>query len=141
MRARTLWIVALIGAATISEALAAGSRPRPAPAVLASFTSDQAYQGRFAYIQNCAECHGGDLGGQFGPALAGPHSNVPWLTPGAVYSYMIAQMPVGNAGGLSQADYINIEAFILQSNGRRATGNRLTLPAITKDTTHLDGSR
>jgi mono/diheme cytochrome c family protein len=108
---------------------------------LASFTTAQAYQGRFAYIQNCAECHGGDLGGQFGPALAGPHSNVPWQTPEAVYSYMTQQMPVGNAGGLSTADYLNITAFVLQSNGRRGGAKRLTLSAIANDTAALDAAR
>jgi hypothetical protein len=36
------------------------------------------------------------LSGQFRPALAGPHSNVPWQTPAAVYPYMTTEMPVGN---------------------------------------------
>jgi mono/diheme cytochrome c family protein len=140
MKVGALWIAALMGAATAGSAFAAGSHPRARPA-LASFTTSQAYQGRFAYIQHCGECHGGDLGGQFGPALAGPHSNVPWQTPGAFYSYMTQQMPVGNAGGLSQTDYLNIAAFVLQSNGRRASAKRLTVNAITNDTTALDQSR
>ncbi len=140
MRFGALCIALLVGAVGADAAVAARSAPRGRP-VLASFTAGQAYQGRFAYIQNCAECHGGDLSGQFGPALAGPHSNVPWQTPGAVYSYMTQQMPVGNAGGLSQADYLNIAAFVLQSNGRHSGKRRLTLNAIMHDTAALDQSR
>jgi mono/diheme cytochrome c family protein len=140
MNARALWVAALVCSATASSAFAEGSHHRTPP-TLASFTTAQAYQGRFAYIQNCAECHGGDLGGQFGPALAGPHSNVPWQTPEAVYSYMTQQMPVGNAGGLSTADYLNITAFVLQSNGRRGGAKRLTLSAIANDTAALDAAR
>lgn len=129
----------LIGTATVASAYAAGSRTAASPR-LASFTASQAYAGRFSYIQQCAECHGGDLGGQFGPALAGPHSNVPWQTPGAFYSYMKQQMPVGNAGGLSSTDYVNITAFVLQSNGRHASDTQLTVHAIMGDTQTLDGS-
>jgi hypothetical protein len=54
---------------------------------------------------------------------------------------MTQQMPVGNAGGLSQADYLNIAAFVLQSNGRRGGAKRLTVEAITNDTAALDQSR
>jgi mono/diheme cytochrome c family protein len=137
MKRGTLWLATILTATSAGAAFAAGSRHAPAPAP-ASFTAAQAYQGRFAYIQNCAECHGGDLGGQFGPALVGPHSNVPWQTPQAFYSYMTVQMPVGNAGGLSQADYLNIAAFVLQSNGRHAGAKRLTVTAIANDTAALD---
>jgi mono/diheme cytochrome c family protein len=122
-----------------SQAFAA--RPAGVAPAVATYTVSQAYQGRFAYIENCAECHGGDLTGNFGPALAGPHSNIPWQTPEQVYSYMTSQMPVGNAGGLSQRDYLDIEAFILESNGRRAANKPLTLAGIMRDPTHLDGSR
>jgi hypothetical protein len=54
---------------------------------------------------------------------------------------MTVQMPVGNAGGLSQTDYLNIAAFVLQANGRHGGAKRLTLNAITKDTAALDQSR
>jgi mono/diheme cytochrome c family protein len=140
MKAGAIVLASLIGVATAGTAIAAGSHVA-ARSTLASFTTSQAYQGRFAYIEHCGECHGGDLGGQFGPALAGPHSNVQWQTPGAFYSYMSVQMPVGNAGGLSQTDYVNIAAFVLQSNGRHSGAKRLTVNAITDDTAPLDQSR
>ncbi len=54
---------------------------------------------------------------------------------------MTQQMPVGNAGGLSQIDYLNIAAFVLQSNGRHRGAKRLTIQAITNDASELDESR
>ncbi len=129
-------VVAIAG--SLGSALAAGSKPAAPPRV--SYTAGQAWQGRFAYIQNCAECHAGDLHGYHGPALAGDGSNVPWQTPLAVWQYLTVQMPVGNAGGLSQRDYLDIMAFILRSNGMRPGRAALTKDAIARDTTPIDGS-
>jgi hypothetical protein len=71
--------------------------------------------------------------------LSGPHSNVRWQTPGASYRYMTHQMPVGNAGGLSRTDCLNIAAFAFQSSCRRSSSaRRLTVSAITNDTAALD---
>jgi hypothetical protein len=81
------------------------------------------------------------LGGQFGPALAGAASNVPWQTPKAIFSYMTQQMPARNAGGLAQRDYILIEAFILQSNRRRASANPAHFIRDQTDPAHIGGSR
>jgi mono/diheme cytochrome c family protein len=122
----------------LGDPLGAASKPRPAPA---SFTSAQAYQGRFDYIEQCGECHAGDLGGQFGPALRGPDSNLPWQTPADVWSFMVAQMPVGNAGGLPREQYLDIEAFLLQQNGRKPGRERLTLAALEADPDALDVDR
>lgn len=122
------------GAATKSSPTKAAPGP-------ASFTSAQAYRGRFDYIHDCGECHAGDLGGQFGPALRGPDSNLPWQTPAAVWSFMTQQMPVGNAGGLPQSEYLDIEAFLLQQNGRKPGHERLTIAAIAADPLALDGTK
>jgi len=139
LRSATLLFAGLLFATRLSAGpLGSAPKPRSAPA---SFTSAQAYQGRFDYIQECGECHAGDLGGQFGPALRGPDSNVPWQTPADVWSFMIAQMPVGNAGGLSQAEYLDIEAFLLQQNGRKPGDRRLTLAGIKADREALDAGR
>ncbi len=140
MNARIALIAGLTALATAAGARAANTSA-PAASTAASYTSGQAYAGRFAFIHNCAECHGATLGGHFGPALAGPHSNVPWQTPLAVYTYMTQQMPVGNAGGLPQTQYLAIEAFIMEMNGRRAGTRPLTLAAIKADKLQLDGSK
>lgn len=150
-RPRAALAATILAAATLLGALGhappAGARPparRPAPAPpagAASFTADQAYQGRFTFIAQCAECHGGDLQGHFGPPLQGPDSNVPWQTPKNIWSYMTVHMPVGNAGGLPQRDYLNVMAFLMQSNGRRPGRAELSAAAIATDPAALDGTR
>jgi hypothetical protein len=49
-------------------------------------------------------------------------------TLGYVYSYMTAHMPMGNAGGLSDQDYADIMAFLLQANGLHP-GSQPLIPA------------
>jgi mono/diheme cytochrome c family protein len=137
-RGLLLCVAAVLAATSLAVARVPGAPPRAAALHEASFTSAQAYAGRFKFIQYCAECHGGNLDGNFAPALVGPHSNVPWQTPIAIYTYMTAQMPVGNGGGLSHQDYLEIEAFLLQRNGRRPGRAPLTLAAIEHDPLPLD---
>ena len=154
MNALRAALVAAAFAASLSSALAAATKapprtvappahaaPQPPPPVAASFTADQAWQGRFDYIQACGECHGGDLHGYFGPPLQGPDSNVPWQTPKAVWAYMRVHMPVGNAGGLPQREYLGIMAFIMQANGRRPGRDALSPAAIAADPAPLDQPR
>lgn len=99
----------------------------------AHFTADQVSRGRLSYIQQCSICHGGDLGGFSAPALAGPNSNIQWLTPGDVWGYMTVYMPPSNAGALSQSQYLDIMAFLMQQNGRHADGTSLVVQAIQRD--------
>jgi mono/diheme cytochrome c family protein len=110
-------------------AFAAPSPPAP------SFTAAQAQRGQISYIQNCAECHDGFLRGLYGPALRGPDSNIPEQAGKDVWSYMIYQMPTGNAGALPEHVYLDNMAFIMQQNGRRPGPAALTKPAIENDDT------
>jgi alcohol dehydrogenase (cytochrome c) len=90
------------------------------------FTAQQADAGRAAYQQNCAGCHAADLSG-IGNAL--PLSGLPFTgswgnrTVGDLVGFMEGAMPPNNPGGLGEQNYLNISAFILQSNGARA-GNQ-----------------
>ena len=90
------------------------------------FTAQQADEGRAAYQANCAGCHAADLSG-IGNAL--PLAGLPFTgswgnrTVGDLVSFMEGAMPPTNPGGLGDPTYLNITAFILQSNGARA-GNQ-----------------
>jgi len=90
------------------------------------FTAQQADAGRTAYQTNCAGCHAADLSG-IGNAL--PLSGLPFTgswgnrTVGDLVGFMEGAMPPNNPGGLGEQNYLNIAAFILQSNGARA-GNQ-----------------
>jgi polar amino acid transport system substrate-binding protein len=129
---------AAIAQSTKHAAVANGGTTNPAPPQL-SFSAAQVTHGRTTYLNNCAVCHGVDLGGVNGPALAGPDTKVSWGTGGGLWGYTTTQMPVGNAGGLSKSDYLNIVAYILQSNGQRPGSQAMTVPRIAADETLVGG--
>ncbi|MEQ1884235.1 MAG: PQQ-binding-like beta-propeller repeat protein [Bryobacteraceae bacterium] len=87
------------------------------------FTSDQATAGRASYQASCQGCHGPDLGGRGeAPQLAGSNFVRNWgaRTGIDLAGYIKASMPPGKIGSLADAEYTNIAAFLLQSNGARA---------------------
>ncbi len=97
----------------------------PAP----SFTVGQSRAGQSLFYANCAECHGAELQGQYGPALAGSDGNLQWQTIKKVYAFATTQMPFGNAGGLPREEYVDIMAFLMQSHGHPAGTTPLTAAA------------
>ena len=137
----------LLLVATLSGAIAHDAKPtagsdaesaNPAPHRL-SFSVDQVNRGRLIYMKNCAVCHGVDLGGVNGPALAGPDTKVSWGTGGDLWGYTSVQMPVGNAGGLSKNDYLQIVAYILERNGQHPGTQAMTVPLVAGDKNLVGG--
>ncbi|HKT78979.1 MAG TPA: PQQ-binding-like beta-propeller repeat protein [Vicinamibacterales bacterium] len=120
----TRWIghvgVSAIGIALASVVIAAGQAPSPAgPGV---YTAAQAAAGRQAYTASCAGCHQPDLSGQNEALpLAGPNFMTTWGSRSTrlLYDYISGTMPPGNPN-LSEEQYLNIVAFLLQSNGATA---------------------
>lgn len=96
-----------------------------------SFTVEQAQRGQIAFYHNCAECHGAQLEGNFGPALDDTHGNVQWEPVSFVFSYMTAFMPSGNAHALRPSDYLDIMAFLLKAHGHQPGRTPLTAQAAT----------
>jgi alcohol dehydrogenase (cytochrome c) len=83
-------------------------------------TAAQATEGQSAYAQNCAGCHGANLDdGEFAPPLKGTAFTGQWSgkSVAELNGYIGTKMPPSNAGGLGSAVYLQITAFILQSNG------------------------
>ena len=96
------------------------------------YTAAQAAAGRDVYQANCAACHGPDLGGRNdAPQLAGPQFVGTWggRTIGDLIGFMAAAMPPGNPN-LGEQNYLNIAAFILDSNGARP-GNQALAASST----------
>ena len=77
-------------------------------------TAEQATQGKAAYEANCASCHGSDLMGA--PPLAGEGFIGGWRTRSDARHVQphSHSMPADNPGGLSENNYANIVAYILQ---------------------------
>jgi alcohol dehydrogenase (cytochrome c) len=95
------------------------------------YTAAQAAAGRTTYQAQCSACHLPDLKGQGDAApLAGSEFMDAWgrRSPRELLSFMQVTMPPARPGGLSQEEYVNIAAFILQSNGASA-GNQPLTPA------------
>src|SRR4029453_9575509 len=113
---------ALSCALALSVMLVSGQQP-PAGA---PFTAEQANAGRAAYQTNCAGCHGADLMGY--PPLAGPGFVGSWSTRNTrdLFGLIQTTMPSDRPGSLPADTYLNIVAFILQSNGRTPGNQPLT---------------
>src|SRR5215467_951002 len=97
-------------------------------AAVGPYTAAQAAAGRGLYQMNCAGCHGPDLGGRNdAPQLAGAQFIGAWggRTIGDLVGFMQAAMPPGNAT-LGEQNYLNIAAFILDSNAARPGNQPLT---------------
>ena len=90
------------------------------------FTAEQANAGRAAFQTNCAGCHGTDLMGY--PPLAGPAFIGSWSTRNTrdLFGLIQTTMPTDRPGALPADTYVNIIAFILQSNGRTPSTTPLT---------------
>src|SRR5947207_7913023 len=93
------------------------------------YTAQQAASGRAVYQANCAICHQQDLSGSGdAPTLRGSEFVSNWgpRTTRELLSFLQLTMPPARQGILSQEDYLNIVAFVLQSNGARPGTQTLT---------------
>ena len=101
----------------------------PAQAAPAANFSTQAEAGATAFATNCAACHGQNLEGTtLGPILSGQSFVQRWgsQTPQLLLNNIQANMPPGGNEGISDTDYLNIVAHILDSNGVDAIVNEIS---------------
>ncbi|HEU4617372.1 MAG TPA: PQQ-binding-like beta-propeller repeat protein [Gammaproteobacteria bacterium] len=112
------WIVAI--ALTAAAALAAPTAW--------SFTSEQASAGRAAYSEHCATCHGESLRQLPEALLAGREFAAKWGSRGTdeLVAKISSSMPPTEPGSLPSATYLNLAAFVLESNGVAPDGRALT---------------
>jgi alcohol dehydrogenase (cytochrome c) len=133
LRTSSIVLVVLISSAILTT----GQQPAPQASQVntagAPFTAAQATAGRTEYENNCAACHGSDLAGGAGPALAGPVFTVGWASRTTRDFMGLAQstMPPDRPGGLPEAAYVNITAFVLQFNGATPAPGGTPMTATT----------
>ena len=97
------------------------------------YTDAQASRGRRVYRQSCASCHAQSLeGGEMGPVLVGEPFLGPWdgESLGEMMAFVQATMPQDNPGGLSQDDYFDVLAYMLQVNMFPAGEEALTTESL-----------
>lgn len=92
------------------------------------YSAGQAARGKNSYIQYCSRCHMEDLsGGGHAPALAGDSFMLRWgqHSLGDLLDKIATSMPQDAPGSLSPANYLDITAFLLKSNGLPAGNQEL----------------
>lgn len=97
------------------------------------FTGDQAGRGQQAYDAACSACHGRDLKGvRDNRPLAGDRFWQDWGEDslGTLFSVVQRTMPRTSPGSLAEQAYLDIVAYILQSNGYPAGSRELTAAAV-----------
>jgi len=93
------------------------------------YTEAQATAGRAVYAASCAGCHRPNLvGGGDAPPLVGAGIMSAWGDHpiAELYAAIVNSMPPGAAGSLSDEQYTNVMAFLLQANGAKAGTNPYT---------------
>ena len=91
----------------------------PAPV---GFTAAQADHGEDVYVASCALCHGAHMDdAEFAPPLKAAAFRRKWggKPAAALYGFVKAAMPPGQAGTLPPEDYAAVLAFVLQANGAK----------------------
>jgi mono/diheme cytochrome c family protein len=125
MTPAVLLLAALGVAAAAPHAFAQGREQRP-PA----FTEEQVQRGRSIYQKNCQDCHGSTLdNGEFGGApLKGVYFRQHWGSGdvSALFGYVNTLMPPDRPGQLSEQSYVDLTAFLLNSNGYAPGPEELT---------------
>ena len=112
-----------IGIAGLALLAACGSEQSSVPVEVTIETlsfSSQAEVGATAFASNCAACHGANLEGTtLGPLLSGFSFLQRWgtQTPALLLNNIQTNMPPGGNEGISDEDYLNIVAHILNVNG------------------------
>ena len=91
------------------------------PSADGAFTTNQAASGWSVYGVQCAECHGLALEGMEAPPLSGVNFLNSWAgqTTDELLAYLRDEMPPGQAGSLSDQSYVDLVAYLLESNGAR----------------------
>ncbi|HLF84180.1 MAG TPA: PQQ-binding-like beta-propeller repeat protein, partial [Blastocatellia bacterium] len=105
------------------------------------FTAAQAARGGAVYAKRCAECHGQNLEGTTSTALTGARFTSKWAdgkhTVDDLYFVTRTQMPYGAPATLTNQQYIDVVAFMLQSNGYRAGSKEMTATSASLKATTI----
>src|SRR5580693_7469330 len=124
--------VGMIAALLMAPPAGAQRPPRNDPAPLASFTPEQAAQGKTVYAAQCGNCHGRNLGGsEFATPLNGTAFSLNWggKPADALFTFIRTRMPPTAIGSLTPEATAGLVAFLLQVNGAKPGADPLAADA------------
>src|ERR1700691_4984520 len=132
---RAAWLGAMV---LVILALAA---TRGEAASVGAYTDEQASRGAAVYTQDCVQCHGANLQGEAGTPLMGRTFLQAYGggTAAQLYDFLSRQMPLNSPGSLSQQQYLDVTAFILERNGLPPGAEPLSTGSL--DRVSLSGMR
>jgi polar amino acid transport system substrate-binding protein len=82
-----------------------------------SSQADQVAAGEAVYAESCAKCHGANGEGGTGPVVIGGNKRIAsYQTTERLYDYISRTMPFDAPGSLSEDQYWNVIAFLLDRN-------------------------
>jgi mono/diheme cytochrome c family protein len=95
------------------------------------YTAAQADRGQRIYDRSCMRCHGEDLT-KSGNVLQGAKFMNEWREDSlkSLFATIKISMPRNAPQSLSDAEYVDIVAYLLQANSYPGAGNELTLDAL-----------
>lgn len=80
--------------------------------------SAQVSAGEQVYASSCAMCHGDNGSGGNGPALIGEDADLSSHSDGqGLLEYISENMPASNPGSLTDEQYLDVTAYILEADG------------------------
>ncbi|HIF05828.1 MAG TPA: pyrrolo-quinoline quinone [Gemmatimonadetes bacterium] len=95
-----------------------------------TYTEAEAARGTTVYVEQCAQCHGSGLSDGSAPALIGPTFRRTWSRPQVTVNdlhYIVSTtMPPSRPGSLSDAQYLDVLAYIMAENGVAAGAEPLS---------------
>lgn len=108
------------GAASLALALAiVPAAAQEATSADGIYALEQAERGVEVYANNCAACHADNMTGTpGGPGIAGSRFKALWAkkSVGELYTKIHDTMPAGMGGSLTEEEYLDVVAYILQTN-------------------------
>jgi mono/diheme cytochrome c family protein len=107
-------------------AIVAAAQGKPATVLDGVFTSQQVQRGAQQYEAVCAACHEGDEPEANPPKGAGFIDRWREAPVGFLYNFLRANMPGDKPGSLSEANYVDLVAYLLQNEDYPAGAVELT---------------
>jgi mono/diheme cytochrome c family protein len=117
---------------------AQGQASAPLPRIWqGAYTTAQAQRGKATFETSCSGCHGQNLAGGRGPALAGNAFRTKWNNEAVLRLLrLIAEtMPRGDPGSLSEETVSDVVAYVLSENAFPAGGSELDASRLPDDLT------